>query len=637
MKKIAVVLGIILLTSSKFADVNEIKISGMVTSADDGIVLSKVNVTEKGSTNSVFTDNSGKYSISVKSESSVLVFSHTGYYAEEKQINQNRIINIKLKSLVAPQIIVLEDEVIVEDTEMEAPMIISESLQGQVAGVRIRGMNSKRYAGDYKSAAPQIDYQLPQFNTEGYATIHENEFLKATKNPLSTFSIDVDVASYANLRRFLNNGQKPPIDAVRIEEMINYFSYEYAQPDGEDPFSINTELASCPWNEEHKLVHIGLQGKKIPTDNLPPSNLVFLIDVSGSMQDVNKLPLLKSAFKMLVEEMRDEDRVAIVVYAGAAGLVLPSTPGTEKDKIIQALDRLSAGGSTAGGAGIKLAYEVARKNFQEDGNNRIILATDGDFNVGASSNSEMERLIEKKREEGVFLTVVGFGMGNYKDDKMEILADKGNGNYAYIDNLQEAKKVFVNEFGGTLFTIAKDVKLQIEFNPAKVQAYRLIGYENRKLKNEDFNDDKKDAGELGSGHTVTALYEIIPVGVDSEFIKTVDPLKYQKNDVEEVAYDSRELMTLKLRYKKPDEHKSKLITTTLLDKNYDWEETSENFRWSAAVAEFGMLIRESKFSQEADIASVIKLAKGARGEDEEGYRREFIRLVESSRFLASKR
>jgi Ca-activated chloride channel family protein len=477
-----------------------------------------------------------------------------------------------------------------------------------------------------------------KYNTEGYATVQENEFLKATKNPLSTFSIDVDVASYANLRRFLNHGQKPPVDAVRIEEMINYFNYDYPQPKGEDPFSVNTELASCPWNEKHQLVHIGLQGKKIPTDNLPASNLVFLIDVSGSMQDANKLPLLKSAFKMLVEEMREQDRVAIVVYAGAAGLVLPSTPGSEKEKIIQALERLSAGGSTAGGAGIKLAYEVALKNFKKDGNNRIILATDGDFNVGASSNEDMERLIEKKRDEGVFLTVVGFGMGNYKDDKMEILADKGNGNYAYIDNMQEARKVFVNEFGGTLFTIAKDVKLQIEFNPAKVQAYRLIGYENRRLRDEDFNNDKKDAGELGSGHTVTALYEIIPVGVKSDFAQTVDPLKYQKSEevAPLIAFNSREVLTLKLRYKKPDGDKSKLITTTLLARDKDWEGTSENFRWSAAVAEFGMLLRESKYSQDADIASVIELAKGAMGEDEEGYRREFMRLVASSEFLASR-
>jgi len=632
MKKIAIILTVILLSASRFAEVQQIEITGTITSADDGSALPGVNVIEKGTSNGIVSDINGEYTISVKSESSVLVFSYVGFLSEEITVTLNRVIDVSMQ----PDVTSLQEIVVIGYGTQE-----KRDITGSVAGVSARrGRRHKKFEAEM-SYAPTVvfdaDLNLQQFNTEGYSTIHENEFLKATKNPLSTFSIDVDVASYANLRRFLNNGQKPPIDAVRIEEMINYFNYEYPQPDGEDPFSVNTELASCPWNEEHTLGHFGLQGKKIPTDNLPPSNLVFLIDVSGSMQSTNKLPLLKSAFKLLVDEMREEDQVAIVVYAGAAGLVLPSTPGTRKDKIINALDQLTAGGSTAGGAGIKLAYEVALKNFKEDGNNRIIIATDGDFNVGASSNADMERLIEKKRDQGVFLTVVGFGMGNYKDDKMEILADKGNGNYAYIDNLQEAKKVFVNEFGGTLFTIAKDVKLQIEFNPNKVQAYRLIGYENRKLNNEDFNDDKKDAGELGSGHTVTALYEIIPVGVKSKFTKSIDPLKYQKNEVKELAYDSRELMTLKLRYKKPDGNKSKLITTTLLDKDKNWENTSDNFRWSTAVAEFGMLLRESKFSQDSDIASVIKLAKGARGEDEEGYRSEFIRLVESSRFLASKK
>jgi Ca-activated chloride channel family protein len=632
MKKIALFLSIILLSASRFAEVNEIKISGTIISNDDGTAIPGVNVVEKGTSNGTISDIDGKYELAVKNESSMLVFSFIGLVTKEVRINSLRIINVSMQTDISGAL----NEVVV--TDYARKKLFSRSSKSEAKAMMDMAytpMNSSISGVEYELA--DNDFQQPQFNTEGYATIHENEFLKATKNPLSTFSIDVDVASYANLRRFLNNGQKPPIDAVRIEEMINYFNYEYAQPRGEDPFSINTEVASCPWNEDHKLVHIGLQGKKIPTDNLPPSNLVFLIDVSGSMQDVNKLPLLKSAFKMLVNEMRDEDRIAIVVYAGAAGLVLPSTPGSKKEKIMNALDQLAAGGSTAGGAGIKLAYEVALDNFKEDGNNRIILATDGDFNVGASSNAEMERMIEKKRDQGVFLTVVGFGMGNYKDDKMEILADKGNGNYAYIDNLQEAKKVFVTEFGGTLFTIAKDVKLQIEFNPTKVQAYRLIGYENRRLKNEDFNDDKKDAGELGSGHTVTALYEIIPVGVKSDFVKSVDPLKYQKNDIEERSYDSKELMTLKLRYKAPDGNKSKLIITTVNDKNRDWENTSENFRWSAAVAAFGMLIRESKFSQDADISSVIKLAKESQGEDEEGYKREFIRLVESSRFLAARK
>lgn len=630
MKKIAFILTVILLSASRFAEVKEIQITGLVTSEADGSRLAGVNVIEKGTKTGTFTDANGKYLISVAGESSILEFSLNGFEKEEIRVKSRKTINVTLRPIVSE----LKDVSLYEYNAEEI------KIESSAPGILMNGARAKRY---HSNAAPNSYMYQPAdqvhmpFNTEGYATIHENTFLKATKNPLSTFSIDVDVASYANLRRFLNNGQKPPIDAVRIEEMINYFNYEYPQPNGGDPFSVNTELASCPWNENHKLVHIGLQGKKIPTENLPPSNLVFLIDVSGSMQSPNKLPLLKSAFKMLVNEMRDEDKVAIVVYAGAAGLVLPSTTGNKKEAIIQAIENLTAGGSTAGGAGIKLAYEVAKKNFKEEGNNRIILATDGDFNVGASSNAEMERLIEKKREEGVFLTVVGFGMGNYKDDKMEILADKGNGNYAYIDNLQEAKKVFVNEFGGTLFTIAKDVKLQIEFNPAKVQAYRLVGYENRKLNDEDFNDDKKDAGELGSGHTVTALYEIIPVGVESEFIKGVDALKYQKSDVEKLAYDSRELMTIKLRYKKPDGDKSKLISTTLLDQNKKWENTSDNYRWSAAVVEFGMLLRESEFSQDADITSVIKLAKGARGQDNEGYRSEFIRLVESSRFLASRK
>ncbi len=633
MKKIAFILGIILLSASRFADVQGIKIKGTVTSSTDNNPIPGVNVIEKGTTSGTVTDIDGKYEITVAGEASVLVFTSVGFVSEEIKVKKNRVIDVQMQADVTSL-----QEMVVTGYGKKKLFQRSQKRVAEEADMMYAPAEAEMsYASPVYPYQNVTDQVTPQFNTEGYSTIHENEFLKTTKNPLSTFSIDVDVASYANLRRFLNNGQKPPIDAVRIEEMINYFNYEYPQPKGEDPFSINTEIASCPWNEDHKLVHIGLQGENIPTENLPPSNLVFLIDVSGSMQSANKLPLLKSAFKMLVEKMRDEDRIAMVVYAGAAGLVLPSTPGSEKHKIMQALDRLTAGGSTAGGAGIKLAYEVAKENFREEGNNRIILATDGDFNVGASSNAEMERMIEKKRDEGVYLTVVGFGMGNYKDDKMEILADKGNGNYAYIDNLQEAKKVFVNEFGGTLFTIAKDVKFQIEFNPAKVQAYRLIGYENRKLNDEDFNDDRKDAGELGSGHTVTALYEIIPVGIESEFIKTVDPLKYQKNDVEEVAYDTRELMTLKLRYKKPDGDRSKLIIATVLDKNRDWDKTSENFRWSAAVAEFGMLLRESKFSQDASMASVIDLAKGARGKDEEGYRSEFIRLVEASRFLASRK
>ncbi len=376
-------------------------------------------------------------------------------------------------------------------------------------------------------ASAEFNRYNSNFNTEGYAAVNENGFRSVKANPLSTFSIDVDNASYSNIRRFINSGQLPPADAVRIEEMINYFRYEYPEPKGEHPFSVYTEMTVCPWNSRHQLLHIGLRGKSIEKTSLPPANLVFLIDVSGSMGVPNKLPLLKSAFGLLVNELRAEDRVAIVVYAGAAGLVLGSTPGDHKNAIMAAIDNLEAGGSTAGGEGLRLAYREAEKNFMKGGNNRIILATDGDFNVGESSNGGIERLVEEKRNLGVFMTVLGFGMGNIKDDKMEIIADKGNGNYSYIDNLQEARKVLVSEFGGTLFTIAKDVKFQLEFNPDKVESYRLIGYENRMLNEEDFNDDTRDAGEMGAGHNVTALYELVPAGSD-ERNTGVDPLKYQK-------------------------------------------------------------------------------------------------------------
>jgi len=469
-------------------------------------------------------------------------------------------------------------------------------------------------------------------NTEEYDAIHESKYLDVSKNALSTFSIDVDKASYGNIRRFITSGQMPEKDAVRIEEMINYFSYDYQEPKGEDPFAVNTELSKCPWNDQHRLLHIGIQGKNISTENLPPSNLVFLIDVSGSMDEPNKLPLLKSAFRLLVNQLRKKDNIAIVVYAGAAGVVLPSTPGNQKDIILSAIDNLQAGGSTAGGEGIELAYKIAKENFKDNGNNRVILATDGDFNVGTSSNAEMEKLIEKKRETGIFLTVLGFGMGNYKDSKMEILADKGNGNYAYIDNILEAEKVFVKEFGGTLFTIAKDVKIQVEFNPAKVKAYRLIGYENRALKNEDFNDDKKDAGELGSGHTVTALYEIIPSN-SSENVSGIDELKYQKQQINPKAYDSKEIITLKLRYKLPNGDQSKLIQKPVMDENINFNETSNNFKFSSAVAEFGLILRNSEYKGKSNFVDVIKLAESSKGKDKEGYRSEFIRLVHSCELL----
>ncbi|WP_287313317.1 VWA domain-containing protein [Moorena sp. SIO1G6] len=474
------------------------------------------------------------------------------------------------------------------------------------------------------------EHAIPEAsNRENYSPIDENAFQRVKHNPLSTFAIDVDTASYSNLRRFLNNGQLPPTDAIRIEELINYFNYDYPEPESDRPFSITTEISQAPWNPTHKLVHIGIQGEKMAIEDLPPSNLVFLLDVSGSMNSPNKLPLLKDAFRMLVNELREEDQVSIVVYAGAAGVVLPPTPGNEKDKILTAIENLNAGGSTAGGAGIKLAYKLAQDNFIKSGNNRVILATDGDFNVGVSSDTELVTLIEQKRKKGVFLTVLGFGTGNLQDSKMEKIANKGNGNYAYIDNELEAKKVLVNEIGATLLTIAKDVKIQVEFNPAKVQAYRLIGYENRRLKDEDFNDDTKDAGELGAGHTVTALYEIIPVGAKTNVkLPDIDPLKYQSNAAS--TTNSKELMQVKLRYKEPDGNTSQLLTYPLVDKAVKLEDASDNFKFSAAVASFGMVLRDSPYKGKASFDQALQLAKESEGVDLEGYRAEFIDLVESA-------
>ncbi len=461
-------------------------------------------------------------------------------------------------------------------------------------------------------------------NDENYTKLSENNFEETSLNPLSTFSIDVDKAGYSNVRRLLNNGERVPVDAVKIEEMVNYFNYEYAQPTDKHPFSIHTEAASTPWNSDTKLVRIGVQGKSYKSEELPPSNLTFLIDVSGSMSGTNKLPLLKSAFKLLVTQLRGRDKVSIVVYAGAAGVVLNPTSGDDKTKILQALDQLESGGSTAGGEGIELAYELAQKNFKKNGNNRVILATDGDFNVGASSDKAMKELIEEKRESGVFLSVLGFGMGNYKDSKLETLADKGNGNHAYIDTMQEAQKVFGKEFGGTLYTIAKDVKIQVEFNPAKVQAYRLIGYENRLLATEDFVDDTKDAGELGSGHTVTALYEVVPVGVQSDYVKGMVDLKYT-NASSKNGF-SNELLTVKFRYKKPQGSVSTEMVHVL---NTKTSEMSSDFKFASAVALFGMHLRKSEYKNGAVLKDVIQLAESGRGEDKQGYRAEFIRLVNS--------
>lgn len=466
---------------------------------------------------------------------------------------------------------------------------------------------------------------------EDYDTFVENAFESPKTAPLSTFSIDVDNASYTNIRRFLNNGQEVPKDAVRVEEMVNFFKYNYPQPKDQHPFSINTEVSDSPWNSKNKILKIGLQGKNIPTNDLPASNLVFLIDVSGSMSDMNKLPLLKQSLKILVNELRAKDKVAIVVYAGAAGMVLKPTSGDEKKTIIEALDKLEAGGSTAGGAGIELAYKIASENFIKNGNNRVILATDGDFNVGSSSNSDMEKLIEEKRKTGVFLTCLGYGMGNYKDSKMEILADKGNGNYAYIDNIQEANRFLGKEFKGSMFAIAKDVKIQIEFNPKQVQAYRLIGYENRKLRPEDFKNDAIDAGELGSNHTVTALYEIIPAGVKSDYLNVQpDDLKYTKTETNSANYSS-ELATIKFRYKKPDGDKSIEMIQVIDNKSVALDKASDDLKFSSAVAWFGLKLRDSKLIADKSSEEIVKLAKQGISNDGDGYKAEFIRLVETSK------
>lgn len=459
---------------------------------------------------------------------------------------------------------------------------------------------------------------------EQYNKINENAFHDVAANPHSTFSIDVDSASYSNVRRMIQAGQLPPADAVRIEELVNYFDYQYPQPQADLPFSITTETGACPWNAQHKLVHIGLQGKEIASEQLPPANLVFLIDVSGSM--ASRLPLVKSSLKLLTNELRAQDRVAIVVYAGAAGLVLPSTSGTDKAQILAALDELSAGGSTAGGAGIQLAYQTALDNFVKGGNNRVILATDGDFNVGLSSQSQLQDLIEAKREDGVFLTVLGFGRGNYRDALMETLADKGNGNYAYIDTVMEAKKTLVNEFGGTLLTIAKDVKIQVQFNPNKVASYRLVGYENRLLRTEDFNDDKKDAGELGAGHSVTAIYEIVP----TQSAATHTTRYFTQHTTQQAASD--ELMYVKLRYKAPQAGQSQLISKTIIAS--DDNKPSETFQFSAAVAEYGLLLRDSPYKGSASYTQVLAAARSSRGKDRHGYRSQFINLVESTQVLS---
>ncbi|WP_223580878.1 vWA domain-containing protein [Sphingobacterium sp. GVS05A] len=595
------------------------EVKGKVTDATSKLALRGVVVTNVQTNERQSTDRDGNYQIKVTTGRTTLEFSYFGYITQRVEVKRKGKVDIVLvkDTHTLDEVVVMGYTPKAKQSVVGSAQIVA-ALSGQVANVNIRKMP-----------------YMPDQNQESYQKIKENKFINPMKEPLSTFAADVDAASYSNVRRFINAGSLPDKDAVRVEEMINYFQYQVAGPKNGEPVNIVTELTKAPWNNAHQLMRVTLKAKDIPTDKLKASNLVFLIDVSGSMMGPGRLPLVKSSLKMLVDQLRDIDRVAIVTYAGSAGVKLESTSGSQKMKIKTAIDELEAGGSTAGAAGIKKAYEIARQNLVKGGNNRIILASDGDFNVGESSDESMEELIGKESKSGVFLTVLGYGMGNLKDSKMEILADKGHGNYAYIDNISEARKAMVTEFGGTLFTVAKDVKIQVEFNPNYVQAYRLVGYENRLLEAEDFNNDQKMGGDMGVGHVVTALYEIVPVGVNSTMVGTVDPLKYQQNSTKNIAVKGNgELATVKFRYKEPDGDKSKLQQQVVQAKVTDLNKVSEDLRFATAVAELGMLLRDSDFKQQANFDGLIARAKTAKGADDEGYRAEFIRMAENARDLS---
>ena len=607
-------------------------IKGYVRDAETKEPIEGATVVEDGTSNGTFTDLNGYFQLHLSSPNSTLIVSFMGYVQERVYLKGQSNINIRLR----PDNLSL-DEVVISNAPRR-PRIKKGGRKNKAAS----NMNTRDgYPAPRREKPQQYHYQEAEespalspeptpeeepFNREGYEHLAENDFKEALGTPVSTFSIDVDKASYANVRRYLNSGQLPPPSAVRIEELINYFPYNYPGPRGKHPFAVHTEVSDCPWNQQHLLLHVGLKGQSLNLQKAPPSNLVFLIDVSGSMSSANKLGLLKLGFEKLIQELRPNDRVAIVVYAGAAGLVLPSTPGSDKATILNSLQKLTAGGSTAGGAGIKMAYQVALDNFLPNGNNRIILATDGDFNVGTSSDGELVKLIEEKRKSGVFLTVLGFGTGNYQDAKMEKLADHGNGNFFYIDGEREARKVLVEEMSGTLFAIAKDVKIQIEFNPQKVQSYRLIGYENRLLAREDFNDDTKDAGELGAGHTVTALYEIIPTSIQDTLARTSDPLRYQETMPTDAAL-SLEFATVKLRYKHPKGTKSILLEKVIKSRIQPLGDCSTTFQFASAVAEFGLILRQSSYQGHASLNQVKSRTQGLRTPGFKEDKKEFLELV----------
>ena len=596
-------------------------VTGTVTDGENKEPLIGATIVLKGTKEGTMTDVDGHYTLKMPSKNNVstLVIAFVGYATKEVAIGSSDTIDIALEGGSILQEVVVTGYSVQRKKESLGSVsnVTTQSLSGRSAGVSING-NSKKKP---KKQEP--------IGTEKYNHKDENVYKNPKKEPLSTFSIDVDKASYANVRRFLNDNSLPPKDAVRIEEMINYFDYKLPQPTDEHPVAVQSEMGICPWNKAHYLMKVDIQAVKKQYSEAPANNFVFLIDVSGSMSSPEKLGLLKDAFKILVTNLRSKDYVSIVTYAGNAGLVLDATSGSEKETILDALNKLESGGSTAGGQGIELAYKIAEENFDRQGNNRVILATDGDFNVGVSSTRELENLIVSKRENDIFLSVLGFGTGNINDEGMETLADKGNGNYFYIDNLKEANKVFDKELTGTILTVAKDVKFQIEFNPLAVESYRLVGYENRLLNDEDFNDDKKDAGEIGAGNSVTALYEVIPKGAlmtDSED-KRKDALRYQTKEM--VAQNNvKELAFVKMRYKKPLRFKSSLLSQSIDNQILSLERTSDNFRFAASVAAFGQVIKESAFKGDFDYRKIIDLAESAKGSDTEGYRQEFIDLVE---------
>jgi Ca-activated chloride channel family protein len=682
MRKLLFIITALISLAGSRAIAGQRHITGKVTDERD-MPLPGATIVIDGTSTGTYTNSAGKYSITVPDGYSKLSFTFVGYNKQTITIGTKDTINIKME----PNTNSLNEVVVVgygvqrrttvtgSVSTVTSSQVGSSGSPGAMPQIVIRGVSSSPMpASSHGYATAQVDskqlnqsavtnistglqgkvyglqVQIKDKNTlaqqnpvqiitptdpgdESYKKIVDNPFNLAKDNPLSTFSVDVDGASYSNVRRYINNGQLPPADAVRIEEMLNYFTYDMKGPEGNSPVAIHTELSSAPWNSKHRLLRIALKARAIPDDKLPPSNLAFLIDVSGSMDMPNKLPLVKAAMKMLVDGLRPEDKVSIVTYAGQAGIDLQPTHGDRKATIDSAIDVLNAMGSTNGGEGIKMAYKLAREQFIKNGNNRIVMCTDGDFNVGPSSDEDMETLVSKERASNVDLSVMGFGMGNVKDSKMETIADKGNGNYFYIDNVDEARRALVTEFAGTMFTVAKDVKLQVEFNPARVQAYRLIGYEDRLMNKEDFNNDRKDAGDMGSGHAVTALYEIVPAGIKDDQVGWVDSLKYQKNTPNTAYNSSDELLTIKFRYKQPQSLQSELSQAEVKDNPVELSKTSADFKFDAAIAEFGMLLRDSPYKQKSTYDDAINLAKKGKADDKDGYRSEFARLVESAKML----